>query len=143
MPGASHTPEESPQQSPRGGRPVASLPATGPVSPDLLVVYAREVLAELAENRDLKSDDEGRALYRLRSSGMTPECTWQTIEADFSAIGMATDMPLIAHAYSDAGEIEWNFGPTPIRSTPRTASPQEAADALNMDVLLEGFRRFV
>lgn len=127
----------------RENRALASLPATGPVSLDLLVAYAREVLAELAENRDLKSDDEGRAVYRLRSSGMTAECTWQWIEADFSAIGMATDMPLIAHAYADAGDIEWHFGPTPIHSTPRTATPKEAADALNMDVLLPGFRRFV
>lgn len=143
MPGASHTPEESPQQSQRSGRPIASLPAIGPVPLDVLVAYARDVLSELAENRDVKSDDEGRAIYRLRSSGMTAECTWQLIEADFSGLGMAVDMPLIAHAYSDASDIEWNFGPTPILSTPRTVTPKEAADALNMDVLLVGFRRFV
>lgn len=143
MPGASHTPNESPDRTPRDGRAVASLPAAGPVPLDGLVAYARDVLAELAENRDVKSDDEGRAVYRLRSSGVTSECTWQLIETDFSGLGMATDMPLIAHAYSDAGEIEWHFGPTPILSTPRTATPKEAADALNMDVLLDGFRRFV
>lgn len=143
MPGASHTPEESPDRTPRDGRSVASLPISGPVPLDVLVTYARGVLAELADNRDVKSDDEGWALYRLRSSGVTPECTWQFIEADFSGLGMATDMPLIAHAYSDAGDIEWNFGPTPILSTPRTATPKEAADALDMNVLLDGFRRFV
>src|SRR3954469_12557533 len=143
MPGVSHTPDEFPDRTPRDGRAVASLPPSGPVPLDVLVSYAREVLAGLAENRDVKSDDEGRALYRLRSSGVTPECTWQFIEADFSGLGMATDMPLIAHAYSDAGDIEWNFGPTPIRSTPRTATPKEAADALDMNVLLDGFRRFV
>src|SRR4051812_27157644 len=143
MPGPSYPPEESPGSRPRDVRPEMVLPAAGPVSLDLLVAYARDVLAELAENRDVKSDDEGRALYRLRSAGMTPECTWQWIEADFSGLGMATDMPLIAHAYSDAGEIEWHFGPTPILSTPRSYSPKEAADALNMDVLLDGFRRFV
>jgi hypothetical protein len=74
---------------------------------------------------------------------MTPECTFQVFEVDFSAIGMATDMPLIAHAYADSAEIEWHFGPTPIASTPRSASPKAAADALDMDVLLDGFRRFV
>lgn len=143
MPGASHTPNESPDRTPREGPALASLPAAGPMPLDVLVSYAKAVLAELAENRDVKSDDEGRAVYRLRSAGMTAECTWQLIETDFSAIGMATDMPLIAHAYADASEIEWHFGPTPILSTPRTATPKAAADALNMDVLLDGFRRFV
>lgn len=143
MPGASHTPNESPDRTPRDGPSVASLPASGPVPLDVLAAYARDVLAELAGNRDVKSDDEGRAIYRLRPSGMTAECTWQLIEADFSAIGMATDMPLIAHAFSDAGEIEWHFGATPILSTPRSYSPKEAADALDMEVLLNGFRRFV
>src|SRR3954464_11200598 len=118
MPGASHTPENPPDQTPRDGRAVASLPESGPVPLDVLVSYAREVLAGLAENRDVKSDEEGRALYRLRSSGVTPECTWQFIEADFSGIGMATDMPFIGHAYSDAGDIEWSCGPTPCPTTP-------------------------
>src|SRR4051812_43548268 len=132
MPGASHTPDKSPDRGPRDGRAVASLPGRGPVPLDGLVVYASEVLAELAENRDVKKGDDGRAIYRLRSSGVTPECTWQLIEADFSGLGMATDMPLIAHAYADAGDIEWNFGPTPILATARTATPKAAADALNM-----------
>jgi hypothetical protein len=119
------------------------LPAAGPVGLDELVAYARAVLDGLAENRDVKSDGEGRPIHRARSGGMTPECTWQVFEVDFSAIGMATDMPLIAHAYADSAEIEWHFGPTPIASTPRSASPKAAADALDMDVLLDGFRRFV
>jgi hypothetical protein len=72
------------------------LPETGAVPLDSLVTYARGVLAELAANREVKCDDEGRAVYRLRSAGMPTECTWQMIEVDFSAIGMATDMPLIA-----------------------------------------------
>lgn len=143
MPGASHTPQENPRDFEPGERAVAALPQTGAVPLDSLVTYAKGVLAELAANRDVKSDEEGRALYRLRSAGMTAECTWQMIEADFSGIGMATDMPLVAHAYADAAEIEWHFGPTPIAATPRTSSPREAANALNMDLLLDGFRRFV
>jgi hypothetical protein len=142
MPGASQTPHENPGNEPQS-RPPASLPASGPVPLDVLVVYASEVLSRMAENRDVKSDDKGRALYRLRSAGVTPECTWQLIEADFSAIGMATDMPLIPHAYADAAEIDWHFGPTLIAATPRSATPKEVADRLDMNVLLDAFRRFV
>src|SRR4051794_21258056 len=114
MPGPSQPPEETPRNRRRDVRPDASLPAAGPVGLDELVAYARAVLDGLAANRDVKSDGEGRAIYRLRSGGMTPECTWQVLEVDFSAIGMATDMPLIAHAYADSAAIEWHFGPTPI-----------------------------
>src|SRR3954447_24882863 len=133
---------ENPRSGPQGEQTI-SLPREGMVPLDVLVTYAKEVLAELARNRDVKSDDEGRALYRMRSLGITAECTWQMFEADFSGIGMAIDMPLIAHAYSDADDIEWNFGPTPIRSTPRSATPREAAALLDMNVLLDGFRRFI
>src|SRR4051812_43482814 len=110
------TPENQ-RGGPREELPV-SLPREGMVPLDVLVTYAKEVLAELARNRDVRSDEEGRALYRMRSLGITAECTWQMFEVDFSSLGMAIDMPLIAHAYSDADDIEWNFGPTPIRSTP-------------------------
>ena len=64
-------------------------------------------------------------------------------DVDFSGLGMATDMPLIVYAYSDAAEVEWHFGPTRISATPRSFSPKAAADALDMHVLLDGFRRFV
>ena len=142
MPSTNPAPDNTPERT-RPGFEVTSLPPGGRVPHEMLVGYAREVLAELASNRDVKNDEAGRAIYRLCSAGMTAECTWQMFEVDFSAIGMATDMPLVAHAYADAAEIEWHFGPTPIASTPRTSSPKEAAGALNMDVLLEGFRRFV
>jgi hypothetical protein len=110
---------------------------------DELVAYARAVLSGLAENRDLKSDEQGCPLYRLRSAGIDRECTWQLIEADFSGIGMATDMPLVVSAYADSPELEWHFGPARIAATPRGATPVEAAARLDMDTLLEGFCRFV
>jgi hypothetical protein len=110
---------------------------------DILVAYTKAVLDALAKNRDVKSDEAGRAIARARSGGMTPECTWQLFEVDFSGIGMATNMPFIAHAYASSAEIEWHFGPVPIAATPRAATPEEVADLLSMDVLLEGFRRFV
>jgi hypothetical protein len=91
----------------------------------------------------VKSDDNGRAIYCLRSSGITAECTWQMFDVDFSGIGMATDMPLIVHAFADAKDVEWNFESTAIATTPRSATPKAAADTLDMNVLLDGFRRFV
>src|SRR4051812_41578738 len=135
MSGPSRPPEVSPGIRPQDERLDVSLPAVGPVPLGILVAYARAVVSELAENRDVKSDPEGRAIYRLRSGGMTAGCTWQVVEVDMSAIGMATDMPLISHDYADSGDVEWRFGPTPIASTPRTASPKEAADALDMNRL--------
>ena len=143
MGGPSQTPGEHPRNHLREERTNIALPGAGTVPLDTLVSYARAVLEGLAENRDVKSDDDGRAIYRLRSSGFSAECTWQLFEVDFSAIGMATDMPLIVYAYPDATELEWHFGPTPIASTPRTSSPKAAADALDMNVLLDGFHRFV
>src|SRR4051794_1074198 len=72
----SPTPEPNPREiAPRDERPAPSLPASGPVPLDGLVAYARAVLEGLAANRDLKSDDEGRPIYRLRTAGMTAECT--------------------------------------------------------------------
>lgn len=143
MPGPSLPREEVPENRPTEKQAGPALPASGSLGLDILIAYAKAVLTELAKNRDLKSDDEGNPLVRFRSSGITGECTWQLIEADFSGLGMALDMPLLAYAYADAPEIEWHFGPTPIASTPRTALPKDAADALSMDVLLSGFRRFV
>ena len=143
MPGPALPPEERPENRPSPGWADVLLPAAGPVPLDRLIAYASEVVIELAKNRDVKRDEAGRPVFRLRSAGQTAECTFQMFEVDFSAIGMATDMPLIAYAYADAADIEWHFGSTPILSTPRTISPTEAAEALNMDVLLEGFRRFV
>ena len=143
MPGTNHTPEGTPRKTPdRGGRPDASLPA-GRTSPlTLLKPYAEAVLSELATNRDLRSEG-GTPCYLVRSSGEDSEASWLRFVADFSAIGLATDMPLIVTAYADDASLEWNFGPTPIGKTPRTATPNEAADALDMNVLLDAFRRFV
>ena len=144
----SPAPEENPPVNSRPAgpshpAPKVALPTSGPVPLDGLVAYATAVLERLAENRDVRSDAEGRPIYRLRPAGMSAEGTWQVIEVDFSAIGMATDMPLIVQAFADATEIEWHFGPTPIAKTPRSATPKVAAEVLNMNVLLEGFRRFV
>lgn len=134
------TPENTPRSNP--DRSSTPLPLDQCVPLDLLKPYAEAVLGELAKNRDLRSEG-GKPCYRVQSSGEDSEASWLQMVADFSAIGMAIDMPLIVTAYADDASLEWNFGPTPVGKTPRTATPKEAADALDMNVLLDGFRRFV
>lgn len=125
----------------RVGHSDTSLPVAGAVPLDLLRSYAEAVLAGLAENRDLRSED-GRPCYRVQSLGENSEATWLWVAADFSAIGMAIDMPLIVTAFTDADTLEWKFGPALIARTPRAATAKAAADSLDMDVLLVAFCRF-
>lgn len=126
----------------RDERPNPTIPSSGAVPLELLKPYAEAVLGELAKNRDLRSE-AGKPCYHSRNSGEDSEAAWLQVIADFSAIGMAIDMPLILTAFADDASLEWNFGPTPIGKTPRAATPKEAADSLDMNVLLDGFRRFV
>jgi hypothetical protein len=121
----------------------ASLRPARPLSLAELRAFADAVLAGMVENRDVKWDEDGRPLATLRNCGQDPECTWLFYEVDMSAIGMPTDTPLIVHCYAGDAVLEWNIGPTPLAKTPREFTPGQAADALNMDVLLDGFRRFV
>ncbi len=143
MQGTNATPEPTPRGIPAAAeRPNASLPAALGLPLDLLEIYSEAVLAELAKNRDLRSEG-GKPCYRLRSSGEDSEASWLHFTADFSGLGMAIDMPLIVTAYTDEVSLEWNFGVTPIAKTPRSATPKEAADILDMNRLLDAFRRFV
>ena len=139
-------------QPPAAGQPAATAPAASAPAPaataapaaqpaaqagaaDLckeLLAYAEKVVAVMAKNRDIRPDDAGNPCCSLRCSGEDAEAVWLHFTADFSAIGMAVDMPLIATAYADENCVEWNFGVTPLGKTPRTATPEEAADALGV-----------
>lgn len=122
---------------------LATLPQTGPVPRQALADYARAVLVELGNSRDVKTDRHGRPVYRLGSGGESPEGSWQRFVVDFSAIGMATDMPFVVTAETRRETLRWGFNGAAIASTPRTATPREAAAVLTMDVLLDAFRSFV
>jgi hypothetical protein len=130
------------RQDPDGGGE-RTLPASGALSVADLLAYAEKVFAGLANNRDLRLDEAGNPSSALQASGETREAVWAHFDADFSAIGMATNMPLFATAYADEASIEWSFGSTPIGKSPRTATPKEAAEILDMNRLLDAFRRFV
>ena len=60
-----------------------------------------------------------------------------------SAIGMMTDSPLIIASYEGDSFLTWNLGPVPMAYTPKGKTAKETADLLNMDTLLDAFRRFV
>ncbi len=144
MTGTNPTPDNSPRRPQREDvQAVTALPGNRAVPLEILLAYAEKVVAAMAKNRDIRPDDAGNPGCSLRTSGEDSEASWVHFTADFSAIGLPIDTPLIATAYADEHFVEWNFGVTPLTKTPRSATPNEAADALNMNVLLDGFRRFV
>lgn|GEM_PF-945323 len=130
---------DRPSNLPEGGR----TRPTRPLSLDELRDFAEAVLAGMVENRDVKWDEQGRPLATLKNCGADSECTWLVYEVDMSAIGMPTDTPLVVHCYAGEAALDWTIGPTPLAKTSRELTPGQTADALNMDVLLDGFRRFV
>ncbi|RUL88009.1 hypothetical protein [Tautonia sociabilis] len=134
------TPDPDGRSNPLEG---ASFRSTRPLSLDELREFVDAVLAGMAENRDVKWDEQGKPLATLKHCGQDPECTWLFYEVDMSAIGMPTDTPLIVHSYAGEADLEWTIGPTPLARTTRDSTPEQAAAALDMHVLLDGFRRFV
>src|SRR3954470_18459970 len=108
-----------------------------------LVSFAREVLAEMVNNRDVKWDAKGNPRAKLRASGESADGSWIHLVVDMSAIGMPVDSPLVITAHAGDDSLEWSLGATAVAKTPRGATAKEAADALNMDVLLSAHRRFI
>ena len=113
------------------------------LSLDKLRMHVDAVLVEMVKNRDVKWDDNGEPIAKLKTCGQDAECSWVFYEVDMSAIGMPVDTPLIAHSYEGEAVLEWNIGPTPLAKTGKSVPPKEAADTLNMDRLLDAFQRFV
>ena len=104
--------------------------------------YAREVLSEMAKNRDLRSEN-GQPCCVAELCGQDSESARICFTADFSAIGMPTDSPLIVTSLVGDASLHWNLGSIPIARTPRSSSPKEAADILEMNALIDAFHRFV
>jgi hypothetical protein len=106
------------------------------------MAYAKDIFTEMANNRDLRSEN-GEPSVRAESCGQDSEASWILFTADFSGIGMPINSPLLVTSKACDDSLEWNLGPVPIATTPRAASPKEAADLLEMNALLVAFRRFV
>ena len=127
---------------PETGNHPQQRPSRG-VSPGELVAFAREVLAEMANNRDVKCDRRGKPRASVRASGEAAGCTRVHLVVDMSAIGMPTDSPLVVATSAGDDWLEWSLGPTPIARTPKGATAKEAAGMLDMDTLLDAHRRLV
>lgn len=110
---------------------------------DELRKFADAVLGEMAENRDVMSDEAGKPLATLRTCGQDGESTWLFYEVDMSGIGMPLDTPLIVQSYRGEDALAWTIGSTPLAETPRGGTAKETADLLEMNALLDAFRRFV
>ena len=139
MPTPTHSPNPQPGRSLDGESlwPIHRLPLKD------LKAFVKAVLAEMVENRDVKWDDQGQPIARVKGSGERPECSWCHIEVDLSAIGMPTNSPLIVCSHEGDNFLTWNLGPVLIACTPKARSAKEAAATLSMDTLLRAFRRFV
>jgi hypothetical protein len=96
----------------------------------------------MVKNRDVKWDRQGRPVARVNASGETPEGPSVPLTVEMSAIGMPTNTPLVARR-RDGQAVEGSLRETSLARTPRSATPKETADLLNMDTLPAGFRRFV
>jgi hypothetical protein len=139
MPGMS---PENRRREPPPGRENQSPESALPLPLDILLSNARGVLSEMANNRDLRSEG-GEPCFAAEACGQDSESTWIDFTADFSAIGMPIDSPFLVTSFRGDAWLEWNLGPVPIAKTPRSSSPKEAADILEMNALLDAFRRFV
>ena len=140
MPSPTPNPHRDPPPNPLDGaslRPAAALPL------DELRAFADAVLAEMAKNRDVTWDADGRPVAELKCGGQEPGWTWLLYEVDMSAIGMPLDTPLLVHSCAGEGVLAWDLGASPLARIPRGKTPEETAAALNMDTLLAGFVRFV
>jgi hypothetical protein len=141
MPGA--TPDPGRKTQPREPLAEADLWPTHKLPLRELRAHVKAVLAAMVENRDVKWDERGRPIARAKGSGETAEYSWVHYEVDLSAIGMPTNSPLIVCSHAGDNFVTWNLGPVLIAGIPKEKSPKDAADTLNMDTLLEAFRRFV
>jgi hypothetical protein len=137
----------NPSPAPNPQRPPSldgeSLWPTHKLSLKELKTFVKSVLVEMVENRDVKWDEQGKPIARLKGSGETSNASWCHLEVDMSAIGMPMDSPLIICSYEGDNFLTWNLGSVTLACTPKEKTPKEVADTLNMDTLLVAFHRFV
>ena len=137
------TPAPKPNHDPTPSLEGESLWPIRKLSVDELRSYVGAVLAEMVQNRDIKWDDDGEPIARLKGSGETRDASWCHFEVDISAIGMPMDSPLIIASYEGDSFVTWNLGPVSLASIPKGKTAKETADLIDMDCLLDAFRRFV
>ncbi len=139
----SPAPAPNPNQDPTPSLDGQSLWPTRKLSREELLSHVGAVLTELVRNRDIKGDDAGEPIAQLQGSGETANASWCHFEVDISGIGMPVDSPLIIASYEGDSFVTWNLGPVPLGFIPKEKTAKEAAALLDMNCLLDAFRRFV
>jgi hypothetical protein len=105
--------------------------------------YVEIALEQMGRNRDVRTDDAGNPVYRMRGARHTAEGKLRIdLTADLSGIGMPTNAPITAMT-EGAGPVSWFLGDTLIATIPGDWTPEEAGEALDMDKLLVAHRRWV
>ena len=137
------TPTPTPNPDPAPPLNGESLWPTEKLSLEVLGEFVKAVLIEMVGNRDVMWDSEGRPKAQALGCGETPACSWCHFEVDMSAIGMPLDSPLIIASFEGDTFLTWNLGPVPLAHTPKGKTAKETADLLDMNCLLDAFRRFV
>jgi hypothetical protein len=97
----------------------------------------------MAANRDVMTDAGGKPRARLWEAGEDARRSFCLLLVDMSAIGMPTNTPLHVSSHEGDTFLTWYLGRTPLAHTPKALSAKEAAESINMDVLLAAHRRLV
>jgi hypothetical protein len=104
--------------------------------------YVEDTLRRMANNRDVRSNQAGEPIYRVKAAGGRADGTLRIdLLADLSGIGMPTDAPLTVIA-GLGSRLAWFLGDVLIASTPDSHTPEQAGNALGMDQLLAAHRRW-
>ena len=131
------------RQEPSSPEPGARLWPTDHWPLAELRVFIGDVLVAMAENRDVMRDSKGKPKAKLRASGEDSRCSYCHLVVDLSAIGLPVDSPLAVVSHDGDTFVCWHLGRVPLAQTPKGLSAKEAAEAINMDVLLAAHRRLV
>lgn len=110
---------------------------------DTFTAAVADVLRAVAANRDLRSDADGDPAVTLTGSRLTPSLMRLDFDADFSGIGMPTNLPLtVVQAKETPDRLSWWFAGTLVATTGLDDPPEQAAATLDMNTLLDGFLRW-
>lgn len=105
--------------------------------------YMREVLAELAGQGMIRTDEEGNPLVRVVGASAIFGAAQVEVEADMRPIKLASNTPLRATWVPGEGKIHWRMHSAPIFSTPCEWSPEDAASRLTPETLRDAYERFL
>jgi hypothetical protein len=105
--------------------------------------YVLSVLDRMAENRDVKSHPDRTPILSRFDMNRSDTRLRVDFEADFSAIGMPTNTPIVAVRTREQPGTSWWLDDVLIATTPETFTPEQTGDTLEMNALLVAFRTWL